>query len=84
MQSSMIEKENIMDVLLSTTTIDSSADFAEYANGVEAAYEQINAPNFRLTEAFESFHYDPADTFFQQGFFDAVSHELEKVLDVQR
>jgi hypothetical protein len=83
MQSSMIRKVNkIMDILLSTTTIDSSADFAEYSNGVHAAYEQINTPDFRITEAFESFHYDPADTFFQQGFFDAISHELEKVLNV--
>ena len=84
MQSSMIEKENIiMNVLLSTTTIDSSADFAEYHNGVEAAYKQINMPDFRLKEAFESFHFDPAETYFQQGFFDAVSHELDKLYEAE-
>ena len=73
----------LKNVLLSTTTIDSTADFAEYHNGVEAAYEQINMPDFRLKEAFESFHFDPADTYFQQGFFDAVSHELDKLYETE-
>jgi len=44
-----------MNVLLSTTTIDSQADFAEYHNGVEAAYEQITGGK---TSVFQEVYYN--------------------------
>ena len=68
------------EILLSPTTIDSTDSFKEYAQGVEAVYELINKPDFSLKEAYESFHFDPADSFFTQGYYDAVTHELEKTI----
>ena len=79
MQSSMIEKENIiMDVLLSTTTIDNSEIFEEYVQGVEAFERECAKPEFDLIEAYESFRFDPADSQFQMGYYDAIMHELEE------
>ena len=69
---------NEMELLLSTTTINHPDAFREYKQGVKELYEQINTPSFNLREAHESFWNDPADSHFQQGYFDAVSHELEK------
>jgi hypothetical protein len=68
------------EILLSTTTIDSTDSFKEYAQGVEAVYELISKPDFSLKEAYESFRFDPADSYFTQGYYDAVTHELEKTI----
>ena len=79
MQFSAIEKENIiMDVLLSTTTIDNSEIFEEYVQGVEAFEREYNKSGFDLIEAYESFAHDPADSHFQLGYYDAVMHHIEE------
>tara|TARA_R110001606_G_scaffold9449_5_gene40777 strand:- start:16 stop:315 length:300 start_codon:yes stop_codon:yes gene_type:complete len=69
------------EILVSTTSLDNPRDFAEYAQGVEAVYELIQKPDFSLKEAYESFHFDPADSYFTQGYYDAVTHELEKSIN---
>ena len=65
-------------ILLSTTTIDSSAMFEEYVQGVEAFEREFVREEFDLMQAYESFRFDPADSQFQMGYYDAIMHELEE------
>lgn len=66
------------EILLSTTTIDNSAMFEEYVQGVEAFEREFVKPEFDLIEAYESFRFDPADSQFQMGYYDAIMHKLEE------
>ena len=66
------------ELLLSTTTIDNSAMFEEYVQGVEAFERECAKPEFDLIKAYESFRFDASDSQFQMGYHDAIMHELEE------